>query len=465
MGLGFLGNKYAKQLVPLVILLVVLPLILIAIPQAVNYLGRASGVPANLAIDYQGVLGPMPRPWRNLAQGGEEKGRMLEQVTGEIRALQTEYVRIDHIYDQYDVVKYEGNQLSYDWTKLDLTINDILKSGAKPYLALSYYPPAIAKGDIISEPKDWSLWQAVVKATVEHYSGRNGLNISDVYYEVWNEPDLFGGFKTYGPKNYNTLYLYSARGAAQAQNVTPYKIGGPAITALYQNWVHNFLNFAVANKLRVDFISWHRYDFDLAVYENDLINIKSWLEQHPEFAGIEIHITEWGHDPKNHAGYDNMFGAIHTIAGARVMMGVVDKGFVFEIKDGPGNSQYWSRWGMLTHEKFGKPVRKPRFSALQFLNTLGDQRVSVIGEGSWVKAIAALKDNQLQTLIVNYDPKGQHTEAVPVTFENLPSGNFVYQRTDFLGKTVSKQIATDSAVWSTTELMRPNSAAMITLSF
>lgn len=390
---------------------------------------------------------------------------MLDTVIGDVKALGIEYVRIDHIYDQYDLVKYDGATLSYDWTKLDQTINDILAMGAKPYIALSYTPPAIAKDDIISEPRDWKLWEEVVKATVERYSGRGGLNISDIYYEVWNEPDLFGGWKTYGPKNYNTLYLYSARGAARAANTNPYKIGGPATTALYLNWINNFLNFCRANNLRVDFVSWHRYDFDMAVYEKDLDSIDQWLQAHPDMAELEIHITEWGHDPKNHAGYDGVFGAIHTIAGSRVMMGMVDKGFVFEIKDGPGPSQYWSRWGILTHEKYGKPVRKPRYAALQFLNTLGEDRVSVAGEGTWVRAIGALKGNQLQTLVVNYDEKSKNSEAVPIRFDNLPSGSFTYQRTDFMGKTISRPIATDSATWATTEFMRPNSAAMITLTF
>jgi hypothetical protein len=215
----------------------------------------------------------------------------------------------------------------------------------------------------------------------------------------------------------------------------------------------------------LDFVSWHRYDLNLDVFERDVSSIQNWLESHPEYQNLEVDVTEWGHDPKNNPGYDTTFSAAQTMAASRVMMGVISKSFVFEIKDGPGNTQYWGRWGLLTHEKWGKPVRKPRYQALVFMNTLGDDRVSVAGEGSWVKAIGAMKDNNLQTLIINYDPSSKHTEAVPVTFDNLPSGNFLYSRTDFLGKTTSHQVATDSTSWKTIELMRPNSAAMITLTF
>ena len=52
-------------------------------------------------------------------------------------------------------------------------------------------PPALAD-NVTDEPRDWAEWQMTVKATIEHYSGTKGKNIPGVYYEVWNEPDLFG---------------------------------------------------------------------------------------------------------------------------------------------------------------------------------------------------------------------------------------------------------------------------------
>ncbi len=175
----------------------------------------------------------------------------------------------------------------------------------------------------------------------------------------------------------------------RASNVNSFKLGGPATTALYKNWVDNFLNFAVNNNLKLDFYSWHRYDTELEQFEDDWKQIYEWIDAHPEKSDLELMITEWGHDSKNHAGYDGTFGAIHTLAGSRTMMGRIDRGFIFEIKDGPGEQQYWGRWGLLTHEKFGTPVKKPRFRALEFLNSLGDNRVSISGEGSWVKGIGA----------------------------------------------------------------------------
>ncbi len=65
-------------------------------------------------------------------------------------------------------------------------------------------PPAIAQSDIVSEPKRYEDWQIVVQHLIQHISGTRG--ISDVYYEVWNEPDLFGHWK-YGGKKIILLYI------------------------------------------------------------------------------------------------------------------------------------------------------------------------------------------------------------------------------------------------------------------
>ena len=194
-------RRELKKLVPMVLLLVGLGVSLYALPEAVRMLSKASGEKAEIVVDLEAIIGPMPRPWRNLAQGGEEAGNMLDNVVGETKALRPEYIRLDHIYDMYEVVSQDGGGLRYDWSRLDETVRSILEAGAKPFLALSYMPPAISKGDIIDQPRNWGDWEELVKATIEHYSGRGGLNIDGVYYEVWNEPDLFGGWKVYGEKN------------------------------------------------------------------------------------------------------------------------------------------------------------------------------------------------------------------------------------------------------------------------
>ena len=459
-------RRQLRGLAPVIIGLVVIMVVVVVIPQAVEYIGRASGFPANLVINYEGVLGKMPQPWRNLGQGGEEPKDMLSPVVNEIKTLRPEYIRLDHIYDAFNVVSGEGGSLQYNWSGLDAAVNTILATGAKPMLSLSYMPLSISSGDIISPPKNWNDWGSVVQATIEHYSGRNQKNIDGVIYEVWNEPDLFGGYKTYGEKNYLDMYAASAKAAARVRNVNLFEIGGPATTGLYQNWEERLIKFVDTQNLRLDFMSWHRYSLNLEQYEKDVQQVRAWAANIPALVNLKFYVTEWGHNSEIDRGYDEKFGAIHTIAGARAMMGSVDRAFLFEVKDGPGAEKNWGRWGILTHEKWGTPEKKPRYHAIDFLNGLGPFRISVSGEGSWVKSIASTDEaGDLKVLVVNYDPNGTHGEAVPITVENLPSGNFGYNKKSFLGDTRSLRVATTSATWKTTEYMEPNSAIMITLDF
>ena len=112
-------------------------------------------------------------------------------------------------------------------------------------------PLAISKGDIVDEPKDWNEWALTVQRTIEYYSGEKG--IANVYYEVWNEPDLFGKWTMGGNKDYKKLYLYASRGAQAAQVSQTFKFGGPATTGLYKNWLDRFFPFILENQLRLDF--------------------------------------------------------------------------------------------------------------------------------------------------------------------------------------------------------------------
>ena len=96
-------------------------------------------------------------------------------------------------------------------------------------------PPAIAQdGQLLNPPQFWADWTALVQRTIQHYSGQSEYNLTDVAYEIWNEPDLFGNWKIGGDKDYQLLYQYAVVGANQTQKTNPFKIGGPATTAPYQ---------------------------------------------------------------------------------------------------------------------------------------------------------------------------------------------------------------------------------------
>lgn len=408
-----------------------------------QYLSHAAKVKANIVVDVKKTSGPFPDRWKALAQGGEEAGvRMLENVVPQVSELYPSMIRIDHIYDFYEVVSRDSSgNLSFNFDKLDQTVCDIYHTGAKPFFSLGYMPPTMSDdGSLIGKPKNWNEWSLLVQKTVERYSGKTTLlpcgNLADfwrtgIYYEVWNEPDLeaFGKWKYFGGKSYSELYHYSAKGANAAQNVFPFKIGGPATTALYKNWIQKFLDYVAVNRLPLDFISWHHYSKKTDDYTDDIIKLNKWLAESPRYSpyrNIPRVISEWGYDSEKNPIADTEIGAAHTLASIRNFINAdIDAAFLFEIKDGPSLS-----WGILNHDG----SKKPRWYALQMLNALSGNQLIVSGEGTFVSALASKNSDKITLILTNYDRSGRNTEAVPVTFKNLPPGKYNLTRTNLNGQ-------------------------------
>lgn len=427
------------------------------IKQAQDYFSEASGRPANIMVDTAKDQGPIAPIWQALAQGGEEK-YPFDNIVPQITALTPQYIRLDHIYDFYEVVQKENGQLTFNWRGLDKIVNQILATGAKPFFSLSYMPPAIAQGgDIIAPPGDWNDWSTVVQATIEHYSGKAGFNLTDVAYEVWNEPDLFGSWRIGGGKDYRTLYHYAVLGANRAIGVNRFKIGGPAVTAPYHNWVDNFLEYVIRHSLRLDFYSWHRYSFDPEKFLDDVNLVDSWLFQNSG-STVEKYITEWSSSSENSPVHDTSYDAAHLVATIRKLIQRVELAFTFEIKDGPdvtSGQKYWGRWGILTYEMGGQAEKKPKYFALKLLNKMAGGRLEMQGEGTWVTGFAAKQDDKTRIILVNFDPNGRHFENVPLSIVNLENGPYLYEETFSTG---AGRRSTETILYGVLEKQIPLSA-------
>lgn len=387
---------------------------------------------------------------------------MLAPIVPEVTALSPQVIRVDHIYDYYDVYQSDN---SYNFSKLDKVVETIRKTGAVPMLSLTYIPPQLSiDGVITSPPKDWSAWERLVQKTVERYSGRNNLNIYNVYYEVYNEPDLFGNWHYAKEPNYLTLYYHSVSGAQKAQNVNSFKIGGPSTTGFYPNWIKALFKHASKNSLRVDFVSWHRYSPNLSDYDNDFESLNQILTNYPEYFGVERLITEFGPESDHSSWYSDQVGAAHALAVTTHLLGKVHRIFAFELKDGisrPGVENN-GQWGMITHEDNGKQL-KPRYQGYLFLNSLAGTRLPLEGEGSWVSGVAAIDKNVIKIFLVNFDPNNKHSEFVPVRINGLASANYEMKLNYLFGKdSTTIKNASEGKLFYRVALS-PNDAVMITL--
>lgn len=429
---------------------------------------RASNRTASLTVDVSQLQGKLRNTWGHIAQGGEDmrNNMFAAPVQEKLNALKPQTVRIDHIYDGYDVVSREGGRLKFDWVRLDNVVNSIVQAGATPMLSLSYMPPSLSKTDVTGLPHNWDEWSLVVQRTVEHYS--RDLKIANISYEVWNEPDLFGGFKTYGDKNYLTLYRYSVAGAERAVGALPFEIGGPSITAYYEAWMENFLKMAVNDQVRVDFISWHRYNTSMDEYDADLRKIAVLIGKNRNdlSKSLKIYLTETGPDSDVNAVYDTTNSAAHLVALIATTYEKLARVYTFELVDGkdPNGAQKWGRWGLLTHPDVGM-VEKPRYQALMWLNRLKGWQIPVGGQGSWVKALATKhKPDGYQFLIVNYDDLNLHGEKVPLTVSGLKPGRHTLTREYFGKNKTSEQVdIAQSGTLATEVSLTPNQIVYIEL--
>ncbi|MBL7078492.1 hypothetical protein ISS42_02445 [Candidatus Shapirobacteria bacterium] len=452
-------NNYSKKIIKLLILSLLLPVILASLQGIYDWRKGAAGKPAYIRIDASRPQANInPALWQNFCQGGEEPKDMIGPVINQVKALSPQIIRIDHIYDYFNIVRPDN---TFDFSRLDVMVKSILATGAKPMLSLSYIPPAwSADGQITSPPQDWSLWEKLVTATVEQYSGKNNLNIYNVYYEVYNEPDLFGGWHYGKNPNYLTLYFHSAQGAQKAKTVNSFKIGGPAITGFYPNWIRALLKHAQKNSLLLDFISWHRYSADLADYDQDFEKLAGILTDYPTYQNLEKYITEFGPESERSSWYKNQVGAAHALAVSTHLLDKVHRIFAFELKDGPGNIE--NQWGLLKHENQGAAL-KPRYLAYQFLNQLSGKRLPLEGNGTWVSGVAARKNNSTLIFLVNFDPREKHTELVPVQVNNLSPGKYQLKLDYLFGseQTLIKEISNTSLLHQV--YLEANEAVFLTL--
>jgi hypothetical protein len=451
------------SIVSVLALLVFLPLMMLAVKNIVVLITQATGTAAAIVVDTKAVLEPINTDFYHaFAQGGEESRDMLTPVVADIRALKPKVIRLDHLYDLYSVVGRSGGVLTFDFTRLDAAVDSVLATGAKPLLVLSYMPSVIAKdGNITNPPNDWNEWALVVQKTIEHYSGHAGKNISGMYYEVWNEPDLgqFGGWKYYGDKNYLTLYHWASIGANNAQNVNTFSLGGPATAGLYKEWI----TALVESGSRVNFLSWHTYQADPKVYDQNQRDVISWLLPYPNYTLIPLLITEFGFTGDKSTLYGAQYAAAHTAAVIRQLVtGGPRYLFSFQPVDGP-NQQDGSGWGLITNPDNGL-TKKPRYYVYNFIDAMAGNRLGLFGEGTWVTGFASINNTVVRTMLVNFDPNGSHTENVPVTWKNLVPGTYSLRMHYLFGTDTTTTEVTSTSVLTKTVFMTAQNAVILELS-
>jgi xylan 1,4-beta-xylosidase len=339
-----------------------------------------------------------------------------------------EYVRFHGLFhgDMFVYREIDG-VVAPSFHYIDVLFDAILAARMRPFVEFGFSPPELARktatvfwwGGNGAPPTDYAKWAALVRATVEHWIERYGIDeVRTWYFEVWNEPNL-GPFFRGTRSEYFELYRATA-GAVKAVDAD-LRVGGPATsnfvpdarfdgetedTAQHQTvltapdldaldwqpvWLEAFLRFCAANRLPVDFVSCHPYPTDWALdghgngrkltrgveaTPTDLRRVREIVDAGP-YPEAEIHLTEWSSSSSSRDfTHDYPQAAAFVVRTVLASIGLVDSlaywtfTDVFE-EEGAGRDPFHGGFGMLNQNG----IPKPTMHAYRMLNALGHRLV------------------------------------------------------------------------------------------
>ena len=225
-------------------------------------------------IDTKAAGSPFPHYWERMFGSGRailSLRASYRRDLGEVkRATGMEYVRFHGILDD-EVGVYDEDAHGrpiYNFSYVDQIYDGLLQHGVRPFVELSFMPKKLAARQIVhpfwykpivSPPKDWAKWGDLVSQFAKHLVERYGIQeVSQWYFEVWNEPNL--DFWAGVPKEQTYYHLYDVTARALKAVDSRLRVGGPATAQA--KWVGRFIRHCVKDHVPLDFVSTHIYGND-----------------------------------------------------------------------------------------------------------------------------------------------------------------------------------------------------------
>ncbi|MGA3132166.1 MAG: glycosyl hydrolase family 39 [Terracidiphilus sp.] len=419
---------------------------------AATQLSIAQAAPAGasnvetVSIEAQGAKTPFPHFWEQMFGSGRAILSLRQSYRDDVRAVKQvadfRYVRFHAIlHDEVGVYNEDehGNPV-YNFSYVDQIYDGLLANGVRPFVEISFMPRKLAFNPDalhpfwykpnVSPPKSMDRWDDLIQHFAQHLIDRYGIDeVSQWYFEVWNEPniDFWNGIPR--QRSYFDLYAHTARAL---KNVSPrLRVGGPATAAAA--WVGDFLKFTSENHVPVDFVSTHAYADDTV---EDLFgtNEEIPMDERVCRAAAKVHdeieasatpqlplfITEWN--------IQGMMGARDTIFAGPALANTVRQcdriasmmsfwtfSDVFE-EGGPIAKPFTGMFGL--RAKGG--INKPSYYAYQLLHELGNERLTTSPDN----VIATESANgEIEVAAWNLvDPGARGSEAtIDLEFRHTPS--------------------------------------------
>ena len=378
------------------------------------------GAQEQLQIDAQAKTQPFPHFWEqtfgsgrailSLRESYRKDLRTVKEATG-FQSIRFHGILMDEVgvYDPGRRIQNPGltaeaahDESIYNFAYVDEIYDGLLANGVRPFVELSFMPKKMASDPNalhafwykpnVSPPKDYALWDDMIRAFAAHLVARYGLDeVATWKFEVWNEPNIdFWGGKPNQP-TYFELYDHTAR-ALKA--VSPkLQVGGPATAQAA--WVAPFLAHLKATGVPADFVSTHVYGNDtadnvLGTNENvprELMVARAVKKVHDEivqsaFPKMPLIFSEYNASYANEPNItDDTYMAAWLPNTIRLCDGLTESmdywafSDVFE-EQGVVHSPFYGGFGLLA----AGSIPKPALNAFRALHKLGNQRIAVASE-------------------------------------------------------------------------------------
>ena len=227
-----------------------------------------------IRVDLSAPTHPFPHFWEQMFGSGRAILSLRESYRRDLRdvkqATDFKYIRFHAIlHDEVGVYDEDarGSPI-YNFSYADQIYDGLLENGVRPFVELSFMPGKLAASQIVhsfwyrpvvSLPKSWEKWGDLITHLAQHLVDRYGIDeVSQWYFEVWNEPNL--NFWAGDPREETYFQLYDVTARA-LKSVSPrIRVGGPATAQAA--WVDRFIRHVFENRVPADFVSTHVYGND-----------------------------------------------------------------------------------------------------------------------------------------------------------------------------------------------------------
>ena len=391
----------------------------------------AQTVPENIAVDAAAPSTPLPHFWEQMFGSGRAILSLRESYRQDLRDVKKvadfRYVRFHGILNDEVGVYGEDKQGEpiYNFTYVDQIYDGLLQNGVRPYVEIGFMPKQMAAQldyhpfwyhPIVSPPKDYAKWDDLITQFARHLVDRYGIEeVSQWYFEVWNEPNIDFWKGRPAQETYFQLYDHTAR-AIKA--VDPrLRVGGPSTAQAA--WVGALIDHTVKNNVPLDFLSSHIYGDEKVskvFHVNEQISrdqmvCRGTRKMHDEIAAsarpnLPLIVSEFGAGFKSLHSRDSLYmgpwlaDTIRQCDGLANMMSYWTFSDVFE-EQGVAKTPFHGGFGLLAVGG----IPKPSYNAFALMHLLGDVR---IGDPAQNVLVTRRKDGTLVLAVWNLVDPGAH---------------------------------------------------------